>query len=105
MNQKRDLNDSNLNIKLLSEDPLSGLYQIEEGVDLKNKEASVLLTRLLENVEEFYELRERIKQIIVEDHLTEKKVLNLFETLIQGIKTEKNSLEKDKFSTSKSYIQ
>ena len=66
----------------------------EEDVTI-DREAAILIARLLENVEEFYELREKIRNIMVEDHITETKVMSLFQTLLQGLRVEKSCMEKN----------
>lgn len=83
-------------IKKTDQDPLGDLHQIDyEGDSPLDKEALVLITRLLQNVEEFYELREKIRHIMLEDQLNDNKIMGLFQTLIQGLKSEKSILEKN----------
>ena len=66
-------------------DPLISLDQIEDGENVSiDEEAVALLARLLENVEEFYELREKIMDLIEEDEITETKLIDLFQTLIRS---------------------
>jgi len=69
----------------IEQDPLSALDQIEdEGNSSLDKEAAALLARLLENVEEFYELREMIKHVMEQDEMTETKLIDLFQTIIRS---------------------
>ena len=83
-------------IKRTDQDPLGDLRQIDyEGDSPLDKEALVLITRLLQNVEEFYELREKIRHIVLEDQLNDNKIMGLFQTLIQGLKSERSILEKN----------
>lgn len=66
-------------------DPLISLDQIEDGENVSiDEEAVALLAKLLENVEEFYELREKIMDLIEEDEITETKLIDLFQTLIRS---------------------
>lgn len=87
------------------QDPLIDLCQIDnEEVSPLDKEVLLLITRLLENVEEFYELREKIRHIMVEDQLTETKIMGLFQTLVQGLKAEKSFLEKNKLGPTRNFL-
>jgi hypothetical protein len=51
------------------------------------------VTRLLENVEEFYELREQLFHAMNEDASLEPKIVNLFNVLIQGLEAEQNYMK------------
>ena len=75
-------------------DPLAELYQMEQIESTpEEKDALVLVTRLLENVEEFYELREQLFHAMNEDASLEPKVTNLFDVLIQGLEVEQNYMK------------
>ncbi len=75
-------------------DPLAELYQMEQiECTPEEKDALVMVTRLLENVEEFYELREQLFHAMNEDASLEPKVMNLFNVLIQGLEVEQNYMK------------
>lgn len=73
----------------VEEDPLSSLYQIEyvESTPLE-REAVVLVARLLENIEEFYALREQIVDVMAVDEKAEGKMVDLFNALMNGLRVE-----------------
>jgi hypothetical protein len=72
-------------------DPLAELYQMEdiECTPLE-RDALLLLTRLLENVEEFYVLNEQIRDIIAEDDAMGEKIIELFNAMIHALKIEQS---------------
>lgn len=72
-------------------DPLAELYQMEdiECTPLE-RDALVLVTRLLENVEEFYVLNEQIKDIIAEDDAMGAKIIELFNAMIHALRIEQS---------------
>lgn len=72
-------------------DPLAELYQMEdiESTPLE-RDALVLLTRLLENVEEFYVLNEQIRDIIAEDDAMGAKIIELFNAMINALRIEQS---------------
>lgn len=71
--------------QLVDHDPLSVLDQMEdEGSSSLDEEVVALLTRLLDNVEEFNDLRKKIIHLMEEDDMTETKLVNLFLALIQS---------------------
>ena len=75
-------------------DPLADLYQMEQiECTLEKKDALVLVMRLLDNVEEFYELREQLYHAMNEDTSLETKVTNLFNVLIQSLEAEQNYMK------------
>ena len=55
------------------------------------EEAVVLLTNLLENVEEFYELRDKIKYLMEDREITEIKLINIFKSIVKSGLNEKIS--------------
>ena len=72
--------------------PLDVLDQIEGEVKPSlDEEAVVLLTNLLENVEEFYELRDKIKYLMEDKEITEIKLINLFKSIVKSRLNEKKS--------------
>ena len=72
-------------------DPLAELYQMEdiECTPLE-RDALVLVTRLLENVEEFYMLNEQIRDIIAEDDTMGEKIIELFNAMIDALRIEQS---------------
>jgi len=75
-------------------DPLAELYQMEQiECTPEEKDALVLVTRLLENVEEFYELREQLFQAMSEDASLEPCIVNLFNVLIHGLEVEESYMK------------
>ena len=75
-------------------DPLAELYQMEQiECTTEEKDALVLVTSLLENVEEFYELREQLFHAMNEDVSLEPKIVNLFNVLIQGLEVEQTFMK------------
>ena len=72
-------------------DPLAELYQMEdiECTSLE-RDALVLVTRLLENVEEFYVLNEQIRDIIAEDDAMGAKIIELFNAMINALRIEQS---------------
>ena len=76
------------------QDPLAKLYQMEtiECSD-DEKDALVLVTRLLENVEEFYALREQLSDAMETDASLEPKIVNMFGALIKGLEVEQSYMK------------
>lgn len=75
-------------------DPLAELYQMEEiECTREEKDALILVTRLLENVEEFYELREQLFHAMNDEASLEPKIVDLFNVLIQGLEVEQNYMK------------
>ncbi|MCW3979551.1 MAG: hypothetical protein NWF12_07365 [Candidatus Bathyarchaeota archaeon] len=72
---------------------MASLYQIEyvESTPLWRK-AVVLVTRLLENIEESYTLREQIINAMVVEEKAEDKIVDLFNALIEGLRVEQSFL-------------
>lgn len=66
-------------------DPLTTLRQIEDEENPSlDSEAVAVLAKLIENVEEFYELRTKFKSLIEDREMTETKLIDLFQTLIHS---------------------
>jgi hypothetical protein len=78
--------------KKRSQDPLINLYQIdgEKKIPLK-KEVIVLIKRLLYNVEEFYQLKDMIKEIMKKDE-SDNNVNEFFENLLTEVRYEQAML-------------
>jgi len=75
--------------------PLEELYQLDGVEDSTlNREAVVLIMRLLENVEEFYELQTQIMDVMVVDEEAETRTLDLLQTLIQGLRAEQSFMRR-----------
>ena len=74
-------------------DPLAELFQLEpiECTALE-KEALVLVTQLLQNVEEYYALQGQIKDVIAQDHVMENRIKSLMDSLVKGLLLEQNFL-------------
>jgi hypothetical protein len=76
-------------------DPLAELFQLDtiECTALE-KEALVLVTQLLQNVEEYYVLRGRISDVMAQDSVVENRVKDLMDSLIKGLLMEQDFLGK-----------
>lgn len=76
-------------------DPLADLYQMDytENSPLE-REAVVLITRLLKNIEEFYLLTEQIRDVVVVDERAGTKLVELLNALIRGLLVEESFLRK-----------
>jgi len=75
-------------------DPLAELYQMEEiECTREEKDALILVTRLLENVEEFYELREQLFHAMNDETSLEPKIVDLFNVLIQSLEVEQTYMK------------
>ena len=73
-------------------DPLADLFQLDaiECTALE-KEALVLVTQLLQNVEEYYALRVQIKDVMAQDNLVENRIKALLDALIRGLIVEQQT--------------
>ncbi len=80
-------------IEMEDKDPLARLYQIKD-VDSSalEEEALVLVARLLDNIEEFCELRVQIMDVMAVDEQMENSIADLLKTLIDGLKVEQSFL-------------
>ena len=54
------------------------------------RDALMLVTRLLENVEEFYVINEQISDIIAEDDVMGVKIIGLFNAMIHALRIEQS---------------
>ncbi len=77
-------------------DPLAELFQLDtiECTALE-KEALVLVTQLLQNVEEYYALRGQIKDVMARDRVVENRIKALMDALIKGLLVEQIFLGKE----------
>ncbi len=74
-------------------DPLAELFQLDtiECTPLE-KEALVLVTQLLQNVEEYYALQGQIKDVMAQDRVVESRIKGLMDSLIRGLLLEQTFL-------------
>ena len=77
-------------------DPLADLFQMDtfECTPLE-KEALVLVTQLLQNVEEYYTLQGQITDVIAQDHVIENRIRGLMDALIKGLLVEQTFLGRE----------
>jgi len=77
-------------------DPLAELFQLDaiECTALE-KEALVLVTQLLQNVEEYYALRGQITDVMAQDPVVENRIKDLMDALIRGLLVEQTILGKE----------
>ena len=77
-------------------DPLADLFQLDtiECTALE-KEALVLVTQLLQNVEEYYTLRGQITDVMAQDPVVENRIKDLMDSLIRGLLVEQTFLGKE----------
>jgi len=69
----------------IKEDPYPKLFKMEdEDISKLDREAIYLLSKLLKNIEEFNELRENLTNLIDTQEMTERKFINLFQTLTRS---------------------
>ena len=77
-------------------DPLAELFQLDpiECTALE-KEALVLVTQLLQNVEEYYALQGQITDVMAQDPVVENRIKELMDALIRGLLVEQTFLGKE----------
>ena len=77
-------------------DPLAELFQLDaiECTALE-KEALVLVTLLLQNVEEYYAIQGQIKDVMTQDRVVENRIKGLMDALIRGLLVEQTFLGKE----------
>ena len=70
-------------------DPLAGLYQInlDENIPLE-EEALVLMVRMLDNFEDFRDLGDSLREIILQNEIVGMHILSLLKVLIIGVQKE-----------------
>ena len=74
-------------------DPLEDLFQVDDiNCTPKEKQALVLVGRLLENIEEYHALQAQINKVVASDPVIQSKIAYMLQTLIAGIKTEQSHL-------------
>jgi hypothetical protein len=72
-----------------NEDPLAGLYQVDSNENLPlEKEALVLLVKMLDNLEEIKALSGNLRKLMTQDKLMETRILNLLRVLVTGAQAE-----------------
>ena len=77
-------------------DPLVELFQLDtiECTALE-KEALVLVTQLLQNVEEYHALQGQIMDVMAQDRVVENRIRGLLDSLIRGLLMEQSFLGKE----------
>jgi len=76
--------------------PLAELFQLDTiECTAMEKEALVLVTQLLQNVEEYYALQGQITDVIAQDPVVENRIKNLMDALIKGLLVEQTFLGKE----------
>lgn len=77
-------------------DPLADLFQVDDiECTSMEKEALVLVTQLLQNVEEYYALQGQIKDVMAQDRVVADKIKGLMDALIKGLHVEQTFLGKE----------
>ena len=72
-----------------NEDPLAGLHQVDITYNLPlEKEALVLMVKMLDNLDEIKEISGNLRNIMTQDELTETRILTLLRVLITGAQAE-----------------
>ena len=59
------------------------------------KEALVLVTQLLQNVEEYYALQGQITDVMAQDQVIENRIRGLMDSLIKGLLVEQTFLGRE----------
>lgn len=97
--------DSNGDKNKFVQDPLADLYQLEKFNVLIDKEELILITKLFDNIEEYYKLKRNIKELINEKEINENRIINFFMKIIKGTpnkyKLGSNNLYKDSLTKRK----
>jgi len=78
-------------------DPLAELFQLDTTIECTalEKEALVLVTQLLQNVEEYYAIHEQIKDVMAQDRVVGSRIKDLMDSLIKGLLVEQTFLGKE----------
>jgi hypothetical protein len=77
-------------------DPLAELFQVDNiECTPMEREALVLVTQLLQNVEEYYVLQGQIKDVMAQDRVVEDRIKGLMDRLIKGLLVEQTFLGKE----------
>jgi len=91
--KKRESDDSSSKGDI---DPLADLFQIDDVQTTQlERETLVLVTRLLQNVEEYYELQGQIMDVMTVDMTLETRFKSLLDSLIRGLSVEQEFLGKE----------
>lgn len=72
--------------------PLADLYQIDSDSTPAERKAVYLILRLLDNIEEYYELRGQLQDVVAADRGAEIKIIELLNALINGLRVEESIL-------------
>jgi hypothetical protein len=83
--KERDTSDGNF-------DPLAGLSQLDRDRNLIERDALMLIGRMLDDVEDFDALRIDLSDIMCEDVVLGTQFMKLFDILIQGLLREQKVL-------------
>jgi hypothetical protein len=75
-------------LKNRKEDPLSILYQIDEDRNLRDEEALVIISSMLDDVEKINTLKGNLREIVNSDEIHGMKLLNALDNIIHGLKKE-----------------
>ena len=67
-------------------DTLNDLYQMDDEIAPLNKEIMVLIGRLFHNVEEFYQIKEMVREIIKKDEVNNIKIKKYFKNLVTEVR-------------------
>jgi hypothetical protein len=73
-------------------DPLEGLSQVDRDRNLLEKDALMLIVRMLDDVEDFDSIRNGIRDIVCEDVVLGTRFMKIFDVLIQGLLHEQKVL-------------
>ena len=73
-------------------DPLAGLSQVDRDRNLLERDALMLIVRMLDDVEDFGALSIGLRDIVCEDVVLGTRVLKVFDVLIQGLLREQKVL-------------
>ncbi len=73
-------------------DPLGGLSQVDRDRNLLERDALMLIVRMLDDVEDFDALRNGLKDIMCEDVVLGTRIMKVFDVLIQGLLREQKVL-------------
>jgi hypothetical protein len=77
-------------------DSLAELFQMDSiECTALEKEAMVLVTQLLQNVEEYYTLQGQIQDVMAQDRVVENRIKDLMDALISGLLMEQTFLGKE----------
>jgi hypothetical protein len=75
-------------MKTKKDDPLLGLYQIDEDSHFDEREALFIMTSILEDIENYNVIRDTLRDIVFNDEVLGLNILNRLDALVQGLKKE-----------------